>query len=206
MKKFKDILNEFRGSIEPPGRGGDNSEDKVKQVIKFMETVPFEHKTRDGDVIKFNDSKDAGLMIATAMEKHERAWRHSRKLSNGVQSPNTRYFANSFASHTKLLDNLENHIANHPKLPVELKPHVTTAVDTIESEGKNIVNKIEQWGKIAAPKNQNVNMGEMTYNKHKTQDMQSHPHEQNEIHHFKDMVDEINDDSDIGYVIRREEM
>jgi hypothetical protein len=207
MKKFKNLLNEFRGSLEPPNNfGGGGGDDNVNQVIRFMETVPYEHTTKSGHTVKFNDSKDAGLMLGSALEKHEKAWKHSRKLSGGSQTPNTRYFANSFATHVNFLDNLEDYIKNHPKLPKELKPHVTDAVNEIENKGRDVIKRIEHWGKIVAPPNQTTDMGEITYQRHKTDNPEAHPHEQNELHHIQDIMNEIQEDPDRGYVIRKEEM
>jgi len=212
MKKFKDLLNEFRGSLEPPGGGGgdnhgDDDHEKVKQVIDFMKTVPFEFKTNNGDLINFYDAKDAAITIGSGAEKHNRAYKHSRRLDNGGQSSNSRYFSNSFTTHIKALDDLEEHIANHPKLPRELtRDHVSDAVDALHYKGRDLIETIEKMGKITAPFGQEVDIGKMTYHSHKTDTDRKHPHQDDEFHHMKHIVRDIQEDPSMGYVIKKEEM
>lgn len=212
MKKFKDLLKEFKGSLEPPGGGGgdnygDGENEKVKQVIDFMKTVPFEFKTNNGDSINFYDAKDAAITFGSGAEKHERAYRHSRSLNDGRQSSNSRYFANSFTTHIKALDDLEEHIANHPKLPRGLtRDHVADAVDALNRQGRDLIETIEKFGKISAPPGQEVDIGKMTYRSHKTDNVDQHPHEDDELHHLKHIVQDIHEDPDVGYVLKKDEM
>jgi hypothetical protein len=200
MKKFKDIIREFRENSEPPKDkgGGGNPED---EVLRFMDTIDFTHTTADEHEFKFNNAKEAGLMASTGLAKQERAYSHAHTKNDEFMKL---YFSNSARTHENMLDGLLNHVANHPKLPKHLRPYVPGAIERIQNEGNDVVSRIEQWGSIAAPRGQSSNMGEITYNSHARGIAPSHIN--STLHHLRDIEKEIQTDPDIGYVLRKGEL
>ena len=204
MKKFKDILREFRENSDPPrdNRGGGDHEN---DVLRFMNNLSFNHKTADDHEFNFNNAKEAGLMISTGLYKQERAFNHAHTQNDEFMKL---YFSNSAKTHERMLDNLMNHVANHPKLPQHLRPHVPGAIEKLQSEGENIVSKTEKWasGLGITPKGQTSNIGEITYNKHTKGFAPSNMN--SSLHHLREIEDDIENDpsGDIGYILRKGEV
>jgi hypothetical protein len=204
MKKFKDILREFRENSDPPrdNRGGGDHEN---EVLNFMNNIPFNHKTADEHEFNFNNAKEAGLMIATGLDKQERAFNHAHIKNDEFMKL---YFSKSARTHEDILDGLMNHVANHPKLPKHLRPHVPGAIEKLQNKGRDIVSGIEKWASTTGvtPMGHTNNMGEIIYNLHSKGIAPSHIN--STLHHLREIEDDIENDPSggIGYILRKGEV
>lgn len=200
MKRFKDILNEFRMNNEPPrNRGGGGGGDPVDQVIEFMKSVPFEHNTANGHTLHFYDSHDAASRILENRVRHEAAMQHAK-------GENMFYFGSSTGSHDDAMIELHDYISNHPKLPRNLEEHIDQAFATFEERAQERVRSLSEFGQIAAPTGQSGDIGRITHDRHMHSGKGEHPHLHDTAHHFQTIIQNMREDPDIGYFLHSDEM
>lgn len=201
MKRFKDILNEFRMNEPPRGRGPDGEDDdRIEQVIRFMDTIPFEYETVDGHIIKFNSAREGAELLNLNATKHERAQEHIH--NNEVPNPeaNTNYFQSSVRTHDHALLKLQDAVLGHPNLPAELVKYVPYAMARLEDEGHEAVDKFDR----GRPLGREIPSSRITFDRHAHRGTGTHPHENDSLHHLWGVVDEIRK-KDLGYVLHRDD-
>jgi hypothetical protein len=202
MKKFKDILKEFREKIEPNrDRGGDDPHERLEQ---FMEKTPFTHVLNGEHTLHFGSSLDAARLVADRREDHEHGMRHA---SNVRDERMLEYFGASTGTHDDVMDSLEDHIKNHPNLPADLKPHVQSKFQDIESRAKSRANSMNFMAAIANPTSKSPNqIGKIVYDKHNTREQSArHPNLLDDEHHLQGLIGMVREDPDRGYFLRKEE-
>lgn len=215
MKKFKDILKEFRETTPPPNRGGGaGGGDPHGEIMSFMDKTPFRLNTRQGDLIHFDSSLNAAKTLFKHLAQHEEGHNHA------VQSETPhmiKYFQKSAKTHEDALDLVQDMIENHKDLPDHLRHHVArtlSQIDTTAQEEHEINKKgMSFLGNIAGD---TFNLGERVmknYNSHpiEIRGEDFHPHQHDQMHHLEGVVADLEDFMDesgaaSGYVIRREEM
>lgn len=183
MKKLKDILREFREINNPAIR--------IKQ---FMRTTPVTHVTTKGNVIHFKSALDATHSIADSLGVHEAGRIHAQNI--GDENAHE-YFMSSAGTHDDVLDAIQNHIMNHPKLPEHLRAHVPAVIEQIQSEHgieQHSPEKIERTGKFA-----------MQTFKAPTNATGRHPSLRDDTHHLKMVLDALKDNPDEGYFLEKNE-
>ena len=208
MKRFKDILNEFRMNYDPPNHDDRGDRDPVDDVLDFMKTVPFEHKTADGHTLHFYDSHDAATRLLENREKHDRGWGYAMSKGRSLDSKvlgqrghpdgNYFYFASSIGSHDSVIDELLMHIHNHPQLPAHLRDHVASAFERLDDTAQDRIESDQ--------KGQSSDIGEITFRTHAHSSTGDHPHQDDASHHFQSIIRDMKDDPDIGYFLHKDEM
>ena len=109
MKRFITFLKEFIINEPPRGRRPDREfDDNIEKVIKFMDTVSFNHQTVEGHEIGFKSALDAARLLHLNVTKHERAQEHIH--NNEVPNPeaNENYFKSSIRTHDHALLKLQD--------------------------------------------------------------------------------------------------
>ena len=195
MKRFKDILNEFReiNNRNNGGRGnpGDNPSIEIKE---FMRKTPFTHVTTGEHEIHFKSSLDAAHSIADSLGVHEAGRIHA----HGIGDKNAHeYFMSSAGTHDDVLNAIQDHISNHPNLPSHLREHVPLVIHNIETEHgieKHSPEKIERIGKFA-----------MQTFKAPTNATGRHPSLYDDTHHLKMVLDALKENPDDGYFLEKNE-
>ena len=205
MKRFKDLLNEFRGSIDNTGNGGsgsggDEGYNYIHQKIKeFMSKTPFHYKTPEGHELHFHDSLDAAHVVADSHGMHTAALGHLMDGAPNTETPEEirrrammiQYFRKSGDTHHAIMDALESHILNHPDFPEHYHPHLGTVIGNIEDDhdARNVKNVSEYMLSGYSPSFVTPR----------------HPHLNDTAHHLKDVIRTMEDDPDSGYFLRKEE-
>jgi hypothetical protein len=121
------------------------------------------------------------------------------------------YFLASTGTHDDVLDAIQNHIINHPKLPHGLAEHVPEYIHHIESGEDRKVHTIQQYGAMLAPRGPDgpqADIGAHTAKKHSHPDTEVlgvHPHMQDDTHHLKGVIEEIQDNPSDGYFLKKDE-
>lgn len=210
MKKFKQILNEFRMTRRPEGNDDGDPRDQVK---KFMQTTPFQFKTKEGDLVHFHDSLSAARTLFDNLEQHIEGHNYS---ANAKLPHMAKYFSKSMNTHGDLLMKLQDHIESHDDLPEYLRGHVSSTIDEIQSqveeEHKSRKERLASMDFLGRP------MGEIGKRVMKYHEMMPitigddvrHPYEDNQSHHLKsviDLVDQSGQDPeapDLGFVDRKD--
>ena len=200
MKRFKDLLNEFRENIPPIDRQRPQG-DPFEEIKNFMKKVSYTHTTTQGDTIHFNDSHDAANLIANDNSTHALGMHHAHSVRDEMMM---RYFGNSTSTHDDVMDSLRDFITNHKKMPSHLKPHVNDFMKSIEGKAKSRANLENKMIQTATGVNNGV--GQKIYDFMKpTQSETEHPHIDNPQHHLSKLIKTISEDPDRGYYLRREE-
>lgn len=200
MKRFKDLLNEFRENIPPIDRQRPQG-DPFEEIKNFMKKVSYTHTTPQGDTIHFNDSHDAANLIANDRVTHTFGQKHAYSVRDEMMM---RYFGNSTSTHYDMIDSLSDFITNHKKLPSHLKPHVNEFMRLLEKKARSrgdLENKL-----IQAANGKENGVGESIYGFMKpAQSETEHPHIDNPQHHLSKLIKTISEDPDRGYYLRKEE-
>jgi hypothetical protein len=208
MKKIKDLLNEFRDNSGGGGGGNNQGNNDFKRLRDFMEKTPFTHVTTGEDEIHFNSSQHAAETVAHSLAKHEMGRVHANNTGN---EPMHEYFLRSTGTHDDVIDAISNHIMNHPKLPYDLIDAVPGYIEHIQSEEERKTHQAQRLSSMLAPRGPNgpqANMGEYTTKKHSHPDMHDmgvHPHLNDDTHHLKNVVEEIEDNPNHGYFLKKDE-
>jgi hypothetical protein len=205
MKNFKDILKEYRENIEPNRDRGGN--DPHQRVIEFLRKTPFTHVLTGEHTLNFNNSYDAAKLVSDTQANHNMGADHA------FDTGDTRmgfYFAASTGTHDDVLDSLENHIRNHPKLPRDLVPHVGPVLDKINLDS----NRRAEFSNLLSHEGGHPTrnrIGEITYKQHNVPSVgtgfgsDNHPHLLDDEHHLRSVIDLVRKDPDMGYYLRKEE-
>jgi len=205
MKKFKDILREFRGNI--PDDMGEN-DDPYKRIEEFMRKTPFTHVLTGEHTLHFNDSLNAAKLIADKRENHEHGLGYAGDIGDEKMS---QYFAASAGTHDDVIDALERHITNHPKLPNDLRPHVKDTINDIERISKaraKISNNLSFMSGDHPTRNK---IGKTMYDQHIPIEDDSiateerHPNLFDDEHHLRSIIDVVRKDPDQGYYLQKKE-
>lgn len=206
MKKFKDLIREFKDNVNNSNRGkNNNGDDHFVRIKEFMEKTPFTHITNNEDEIHFKSSHHAAEAVAKSLAKHEMGRIHAHTSGN---DPMHEYFLASAGTHDDVLDAITNHIMNHPKLPYDLIDSVPGYISHIENEGARLMATAQDLGSKFAPKGVPSSIGEGQFRRHHHPDadvLGVHPHLHNDTHHLKNVINDIQDDPDAGYFIKAEE-
>jgi len=206
MKRFKDLLNEFRNAFgnEGQGSGGDGGDYQKhihRKIREFMEKTPFTYTTPERHELHFNDSLNAARTISDSAGMHYAGWHHSIPFEGPSDTTEegrkrtmmTNYFMKSTETHDRVLDALQNHIMNHPNLPKEYAVHVPAVIGEIEEQHTVAPSKIAK-------------VGEYVMHEHRPpSNAIRHPHLKDVAHHLKGIVETLKDNPDQGYFLRREE-
>lgn len=206
MKKFKTYLREFILSDKPKGPGGDEI---YKRIRAFMQKTPFTHVMMNGDELHFIDSLDAANNTADTLANHEHGMRYANEKRNRMMQE---YFGMSTGTHDDVLRGIQEHIENHPDLPIELAPHIEGFMNDLTNISRQRSNSANLLGAISAPSGHQVHptnsIGVSTYEKHlpKVPTEGRHPHFANDTKHLKDLIQRVQDDPSRGYFLRKEEM
>jgi hypothetical protein len=193
MKRFKDLLNEFRNAFgnnhNSGGDGGDFHKYARKKIKEFMEKTPFNYRTPERHELHFHDSLNAARTIAVAAGIHYAGLQ--RSIINPKHATMTNYFVKSTETHDDILDAIQKHIMEHPNLPDTLRAHVPSVIAQIESE--HSAKSLEKAGNYAIQQHlPPVNAVR-------------HPHLTDTAHHLKGVIEILKDNPDQGYFLRREE-
>lgn len=206
MKRFKDLLNEFRGSIENNdnhNNGGGDWGDIHRGIKEFMKKNSFHYKTPEGHELHFHDSLNAAHVVAEGTGMHYAGWHHSIPFEGHSKSTEdgrrralmTNYFVKSTETHDNIMDALEDHIKNHPDLPQHYRDHVATVIGDIEEEHTiHDPSKIDKVGKYM-----------MHHHRPPVNATMRHPHLADSAHHLKDVRELLDAEPDQGYFLRKEE-
>lgn len=212
MKKFKELLSEFRqrpnSGSTPPGGGNPRVE-----VLRFMDQTPFQIRTRQGDHLHFDRSLDAARLLSMGMYKHQMG----QDTASETETPHMeQYFDKSVNTHLKHLGALEDHITNHPDLPDHLRPHVKDVVNEIAEEQaselmdrrRNMKGQKDIFGRDLSDIGTRI-MSQHHHHPIEFGDDSRHPYEDDEGRHLEDVMGEIEDSQEsptsLGFVKRREE-
>jgi hypothetical protein len=204
MKRFKDLLNEFRGSIDNTGNGGsssggDEGYNYIHGKIKdFMKKTPFHYRTLDGHDLHFHSSLDAARMVADAQGMHTAALGHLMGGEPNTETPEEiqrrkmmiQYFGKSSGTHHAVMGALESHILNHRDFPEHYHPHLGTVIAQIENE--HHPNNLENVAKRAL----STHIPKLITSQH--------PHLNDTAHHLQDLIQTV-ESEDSGYFLRKEE-
>ena len=204
MKNFKDILREFRDNADPTPRNGDGGGDPHKRIMEFMQNTPFTHVTTGEHELHFKDSLDGARIVADNRQNHEYGMKHAATIPDERM---LEYFGASTGTHDDVMDAIEHHIRNHPKLPSDLKPHVASTFLHIEDRAKSRANSINMMNKVANPKASENELGKVVYEKHKPSDDESyeHPNLLDDTHHLGHVIGLVDSDPDRGYFLKKDE-
>ena len=209
MKKIKDILKEFRDNNNNNNNNNNNDSDHPFSVLReFMEKTPFTHVTTGEDEIHFNSSQHAAEAVAHSLAKHELGRLHANRMGN---QPMHEYFLSSTGTHDDVLDALTNHIINHPKLPRGYMDIVPDYIEHIRNSEAGKTKNINKYGSMLAPRglgSEQSDLGAFLVRKNShpdTETMGVHPHLYDDTHHLQDVIQEIKDNDEHGYFLKKDE-
>jgi hypothetical protein len=201
MKRFKDILREFRENT-PPDRGG--NDDPHEEVKDFMKRTPFTHVTTGEDTIHFHSALDAANIVADKRADHEFGLKHAY---DNRDERMMEYFGASTGTHDDVIDSIQDYIQNHPKLPERLRPHVASTLLHIEGRSRSRADLSNMLGAQVNPLDKSANpIGKSVHKRHSpSEDSARHPHLSNDTYHLGDVINIIKGDPDYGYFLQKEE-
>lgn len=131
MKKFKQILKEFRENSYRGGNEGGDDGDHEQHMIHLMQEMlkhPFKYATSDGHEVHWNNSLDAMHHIAGNLAKHDNAY-GEHAVRYGEDSPQAMYHSDAGDKHAELYEALRTHIENHPKIHPTLRTYAKRVLD-----------------------------------------------------------------------------
>lgn len=195
MKKFKDILNEFKFSNSDGGGNSDRGSagDHERRIKEFMKKTPFTHVTTGEHEIHFHSALDAAHSLAASLAEHEAGRVHAQNTGDKQMHE---YFMASAGTHDDVLDAIQNHIMNHKDLPYDLIDSVPEVISHIETD----------HGMEHETPDKQKRMGEFAVQTHKPKFKTArHPNLMDDTHHLKNIIQGLKDNPDDGYFLKKQE-
>lgn len=208
MKRFKDLLNEFKTPSEPPkppsdSFGEDDNDDahwtgKIHDLMRNVDysTIIKNPATKDMKVLKFANAFEAAAMVAKHKRLHQLAKQFADDQRDFMMS---NYHNYAVETHNDILDDIRDTVASHIKAKapqlhaagIDLDAIDKLGITPIEIEQEGILSKIEGRTKLTGDRG--ASLGSLNYirNKAEPNERGEHPHLENAVKHIQELHNEI---------------